>query len=36
MGTLTSNSVIYKTINRSESEHARKIDATCRNKWIWS
>ena len=36
MDTLTSNSVTYKIINRSESEDARKIDATCKNKWKWS
>ena len=36
MDTVTSNSVTYKIINRSESEDARKIDATCRNKWKWS
>ena len=33
MGTVTSNSITYKIINRSESEDARKIDATCKNKW---
>ena len=31
MDTVTSNSVTYKMINRSESEDARKIDATCKN-----
>ena len=31
MDTVTSNSVTYKTINRSEGEDARKIDATCKN-----
>ena len=36
MDTVTSNSITYKTINRSESEDARKIDATCKNKWKWS
>ena len=30
MDTVTSNSVTYKIINRSESEDARKIDATCK------
>ena len=36
MDTVTSNSVTYKIINRRESEDARKIDATCKNKWKWS
>ena len=36
MDTKTSNSVSYKIINRSQSEDARKIDATCKNKWKWS
>ena len=36
MDTVTSNSVSYKIINRSESEDARKIDAACKNKWKWS
>ena len=36
MDTVTSNSVTYKIIKRSESEDARKIDATCKNKWKWS
>ena len=31
MDTVTSSSVTYKIINRSESEDARKIDATCKN-----
>ena len=31
MDTVISNSVTYKIINRSESEDARKIDATCKN-----
>ena len=35
MDTVTSNSVTYKIINKSESEDARKIDATCKNKWKW-
>ena len=35
MDTVTSNSVTYKIINRSESEDARKIDATFKNKWKW-
>ena len=35
MDTVTSNSVTYKIIKRSESEDARKIDATCKNKWKW-
>ena len=33
MDTVTSNSVTYKIVNRTESEDARKIDATCKNKW---
>ena len=33
MDTVTSNSITYKIINMSESEDARKIDATCKNKW---
>ena len=33
MDTVTSNSVTYKIINKSESEDARKIDPTCKNKW---
>ena len=36
MDTVISNSVTYKIINRSESEDARKIDATYKNKWKWS
>ena len=36
MDTVTSNSVTYKIINRRESKDARKIDATCKNKWKWS
>ena len=36
MDTVTSNSVTYKIINRSESEDTRKIDGTCKNKWKWS
>ena len=36
MDTITSNSVTYKIVNRTESEDARKIDATCKNKWKWS
>ena len=36
MDTVTSNSVTYKIIIRSESEDARKIDATCTNKSKWS
>ena len=36
MDNVTSNSITYKIINRSESENARKIDATCQNKWKWS
>ena len=32
MDTVTSNSVTYKIIKR---EDARKIDATCKNKWKW-
>ena len=36
MDTVTSNSVTYKIINRSESEDARKIDATFKNKLKWS
>ena len=36
MDTKTSNSVTYKIINGSESETARKIDATCKDKWKWS
>ena len=36
MDTITSNSVTYKIINRSESEDAGKTDATCKNKWKWS
>ena len=36
MDTVTSNSVTYKIVNRTESEDARKIDATCKNKWKWS
>ena len=31
MDTVTSNSVTYKTVNRSEGEDARKIDATRKN-----
>ena len=31
MDTVTSNSVTYKTINRSECEYARQTDATCKN-----
>ena len=33
MDTVTSSSVNYKIINRSESEDTRKTDATCKNKW---
>ena len=33
MDIVTSNSVTYKIINGSESEDARKMDATCKNKW---
>ena len=33
MDTVTSNSVTYKIINRRESDDARKIDATSKNKW---
>ena len=36
MDTVTSNSVNYKVINRSESECARRVDANCKNKWKWS
>ena len=36
MDTVTSNSVTYKIINRSESGDARKIDEACKNKWKWS
>ena len=36
MDTVTSNSITYKIINRSESEDARKINATFKNKWKWS
>ena len=36
MDTVTSNSVTYKIINRSESEDARKINAAFKNKWKWS
>ena len=36
MDTVTSNSVTYKIINRSEREDARKIDVTCKSKWKWS
>ena len=36
MDTVTSNSVTYTIINRSQSKGARKIDATCKNKWKWS
>ena len=36
INTVTSNSVTYKIINKRESEDARKIDATCKNKWKWS
>ena len=36
MDTVTSNSVTYKIIYRSKSEDARKIDASCKNKWNWS
>ena len=35
MDTVTLNSVTYKIINRIESEDARMIDATCKNKWKW-
>ena len=35
MDTVTSNSVTYKIINRSQSEDAGKIYATCKNKWKW-
>ena len=31
MATVTSNSVIYKIINRSESADAKYVDATYRN-----
>ena len=36
MDAVTLNSVMYTIINRSESRDARKIDATCKNKWKWS
>ena len=36
MDTVSSNSITFKIINRSESENARKIEATYQNKWKWS
>ena len=36
MDAVTSNSITYKLVNRSESEDARKIDAIFKNKWKWS
>ena len=33
MDTVILNSVTYTIINRNESKDARKIDATCKNKW---